>query len=136
MNQDHVKVLVSRRMEQATDCLEDGRFLLSAKRGARTVVNRAYYAAFYAVLALLQTTGRTPRKHKGVLALFDSEFVKPGLLSKNESQALHQLFNARLEDDYQRIDPVQPEEAAELIAVAEHFVQSVREYLTRTGYLQ
>lgn len=64
MNQDHVKVLVSRRMEQATDCLEDGRFLLSAKRGARTVVNRAYYAAFYAVLALLQTTGRTPRKHK------------------------------------------------------------------------
>lgn len=83
MNQDHVKVLVSRRMEQATGCLEDGRFLLSAKRGARTVVNRAYYAAFYAVLALLQTTGRTPRKHKGVLALFDSEFVKPGLLSRN-----------------------------------------------------
>ena len=61
MNQEHIKVLVSRRMEQARDCLED---------------------------------------------------------------------------DYQRIDPVQPEEAAELIAVAERFVQSVREYLTRTGYLQ
>ena len=103
MNQDHAKVLVSRRMEQATDCLEDGRFLLSAKRGARTVVNRAYYAAFYAVLALLQTTGRTPRKHKGVLALFDSEFVKPGLLSKDESQALHQLFNGSYSGIDQRI---------------------------------
>jgi hypothetical protein len=32
MNQDQVKVLVSRRTEQATDYLEDGRFLLSAKR--------------------------------------------------------------------------------------------------------
>ena len=98
MNQEHIKVLVSRRMEQAKDCLEDGRFLLSARRGARTVVNRAYYAAFYAVLALLQTTGRTPRKHKGVLGLFDSEFVKPGLLAKEESRAFHQLFNARLEE--------------------------------------
>jgi len=57
MNQHHVRALVSRRMEQATECLEDGRYLLTANRGARTVVNRAYYAVFYAVLALLQTTG-------------------------------------------------------------------------------
>jgi len=57
MNPHHVRALVSRRMEQATECLEDGRYLLTANRGARTVVNRAYYAAFYAVLALLQTTG-------------------------------------------------------------------------------
>lgn len=51
MNPEHVKVLVTRRMQQAAECLEDGRYLLSAGRGARTAVNRAYYAAFYAVLA-------------------------------------------------------------------------------------
>jgi hypothetical protein len=53
MNPEHVRVLVARRMQQATEALEDGRYLLAAGRGARTAVNRAYYAAFYAVLALL-----------------------------------------------------------------------------------
>jgi uncharacterized protein (UPF0332 family) len=135
MNQDHVKTLVARRIEQAIECLEDGRYLLAAERGARTVVNRAYYAAFYAVLALLQTIGKVPRKHKGALALYDLEFVKPGVLPRETSEALHQLFDARLQDDYQRVDPVQREEAVELMAVAERFVQAIRDYLNAAGYL-
>jgi uncharacterized protein (UPF0332 family) len=135
MNPEHVKVLVERRMQQATECLEDGRYLLSAGRGARTVVNRAYYAAFYAVLALLQTVGKAPRKHKGGLTLFDTEFIRTGLLPKELSDSLHQLFDARQEDDYRRIDPVLPEEATELIVVAERFVQAVRNCLIGTGYL-
>ncbi len=122
-------------MRQAQECIDDGKFLLSAGRGARTVINRAYYAAFYAVLALLQTLGKSPRKHSGALALFDAEFVKTGLLSKELSMALHQLFETRQEDDYQKMDSIPQEEAAEAIAVAEGFVQSVRAYLIDGGYL-
>lgn len=136
MNAEHAKILVARRMEQARECLEDGRYLLSAGRGARTVVNRAYYAAFYAVLALLQTVGKTPRKHQGALTLLDAEFVKSHLLPIETSEAFHRLFEARLEDDYRRMDPVSPEEATELLAVSERFVQAVREYLTGAGFLE
>ena len=135
MNPEHVRVLVARRMQQATEALEDGRYLLTAGRGARTAVNRAYYAAFYAVLALLQALGKTPRKHRGVLALFDTECVRTGRLPKELSAALHQLFDARQEDDYRRLDPVLPEEATEFVAVAEQFVQAIRDYLLDTGYL-
>ncbi len=135
MNPEHVKVLVAKRMQQAAECLEDGKYLLSAGRGARTVVNRAYYAAFYAVLALLQTVGKTPRKHKGALTLFDTEFIRTGLLTKELSDALHQLFDARQEDDYRRIDPILPEEATELISISERFVQAVRDYMIGAGYL-
>jgi uncharacterized protein len=135
MNPEHVRVLVARRMQQATEALEDGRYLLAAGRGARTAVNRAYYAAFYAVLAMLQTLGKTPRKHRGVLALFDTECVRTGRLPKELSAALHQLFDARQEDDYRRLDPVLPEEATEFIAVAEQFVRAIRDHLLDTGYL-
>ena len=135
MNPEHVRVLVARRMQQATEALEDGRYLLAAGRGARTAVNRAYYAAFYAVLALLQALGKTPRKHRRVLALFDTECVRTGRLPKELSAALHQLFDARQEDDYRRLDPVLPEEATEFIAVAEQFVQAIREHMLDTGYL-
>ena len=135
MNPEHVRVLVARRMQQAAEALEDGRYLLAAGRGARTAVNRAYYAAFYAVLALLQALGKTPCKHRGVLALFDTECVRTGRLPKELSAALHQLFDARQEDDYRRLDPVLPEEAIELIAVAEQFVQAIRDHMLDTGYL-
>lgn len=135
MNPDHVKVLVARRMQQATESLDDGKFLMAAGRGSRTVVNRAYYAAFYAVLALLQTIGKTPRKHKGALALFDTEFIRAGLLPKELSASLHQLFDARQEDDYRRMDPIPPEEASDLMTIAERFVQAVRDYLMNAKYL-
>jgi uncharacterized protein (UPF0332 family) len=49
------------------------------------------------VLALLQALGKTPRKHRGVLALFDTECVRTGRLPKELSAALHQLFDARQE---------------------------------------
>ncbi|MBI3795559.1 MAG: HEPN domain-containing protein [Deltaproteobacteria bacterium] len=135
MNPEHVKVLVAKRMQEAAECLEDGKYLLSSGRGARTVVNRAYYAAFYAVLALLQTVGKTPRKHRGALTLFDTEFIRTGVLQKELSDTLHQLFDARQEDDYRRIDPVLPEEATELIADAEQFVRAIRDYLIDRDYL-
>ena len=135
MNPEHVRVLVARRMLQATEALEDGRYLLAAGRGTRTAVNRAYYAAFYAVLALLQALGKTPRRHRGVLALFDTECVRAGLLPKELSATLHQLFDARQEDDYRRLDPVLPEEATEFIAIAEQFVQAIRNYMLNARYL-
>jgi uncharacterized protein (UPF0332 family) len=136
MNPEHVKKLVTTRMQQATECLEDGRYLLSAARGTRTAVNRAYYAAFYVVLALLQTIGKAPRKHKGALALFDTEFIRTGILPKELSAVLHQLFDARQEDDYRRFDPIPLEEASDLLGSAEQFVHGVREHLQRTGYLR
>jgi len=135
MNVEHVKVLVTKRMQEAAESLEDGKYLLSAGRGARTAVNRAYYAAFYAVLALLQTIGKTPRKHRSALTFFDTEFIKTGMLQKELSDTLHQLFDARQEDDYRRTDPVLPEEATELITDAEHFVRAIRDYLIGSNYL-
>jgi len=137
MNPEHVRVLVARRMQQATEALEDGRYLLAAGRGTRTAVNRAYYAAFYAMLALLQVIGKTPRRHRGVLTLFDTECIRTGLLPKELSAALHQLFDARQEDDYRRLDPVLPEEATDLITVAEQFVQAIRDYIAlSTAFLK
>jgi uncharacterized protein (UPF0332 family) len=70
-----------------------------------------------------------------VLTLFDTECIRTGLLPKELSAALHQLFDARQEDDYRRLDPVLPEEATDLITVAEQFVQAIRDYMLDAGYL-
>ncbi|MBI3392392.1 MAG: HEPN domain-containing protein, partial [Nitrospirae bacterium] len=69
--------LIRYRLEQADHTLHQAELLAEAAEWDG-VVNRAYYAMFYAALALLLTKGMGSSKHAGVLALVDREFVRPG----------------------------------------------------------
>ncbi len=52
---EEMHTLITYRFEQSDEALDSAEFLL-ARGNYRTVVNRAYYAMFYAVLALLVPT--------------------------------------------------------------------------------
>lgn len=73
--------LVRYRMEQAREALEAGR-LLFAEGHYRGAINRAYYAIFYSVLALLVTRELGTSSHSGALTLFNREFIKTGQLPR------------------------------------------------------
>ena len=135
MNSEDIRQLVQGRIEQAAESLADAKTLLTTGRSGRSIVNRSYYSMFYCVLALLQTTNKTPRKHQGEISFFDREFVHRGLLSKELSFDLHRIFELRQVDDYKKIEPVGLDEAQEAIATAERFLAAVRQYLTISGYL-
>ncbi|MBN2464975.1 HEPN domain-containing protein [candidate division WOR-3 bacterium] len=114
--------LVSLRLEQARETLADARTLLEASRTPRSIVNRAYYAMFHAVLALLQNVGMASSKHAGVISLFDKEFVHSGAFPTEMSRSLHRAFDERHESDYETIKTTTREDAVELLAEAEQFV--------------
>ncbi len=73
---ENIQALVAYRLEQADESLDAARILLD-RTLERSAVNRAYYAMFYAVPALLATRKRETSKHGGAISLFDKEFVKP-----------------------------------------------------------
>jgi len=129
MKPEHVGELVRHRVEQARAALSDARFLLDGGRTPQSVINRGYYAMFYAALALLQTAGKTPSKHTGVIGIYDAEFVRTGLLSRESSRAFHDAFNARLISDYQPVRETTRDEAESILARAEAFVAEVEAYL-------
>lgn len=135
MIHEDAKYLIQARMQQARECLDDGHFLHQANRSNRTVVNRAYYAAFYAALALLQSIGQAPRKHSGVLSFFDQYFVHPGHFKKDQSKSFHRLFALHQKDDYELIEHIPQEEAAEALQLAKSFVDAIEQYLTANKYL-
>jgi len=126
MKDDETLVLIRYRLEQADESLKDAKALLDATRSPRSIINRSYYAMFYAVLALLQKVGKVPRKHSGAISLFDTEFVRKGLFAKELSKDLHAIFNLRQISDYQIIEPVTLEEAETALKRAEYFVEAVR----------
>jgi uncharacterized protein (UPF0332 family) len=84
----------------------------------------------YAALALLQTIGKTPSKHTGVISLFDTEFMLKGVFSRELSKALHDAFDVRLVSDYQPVRPATPTDASALLLRARLFVAEIERYLT------
>jgi uncharacterized protein (UPF0332 family) len=125
MTNDNLRTLVRYRLKQADEALGAAQFLLD-QHSLRAVVNRAYYAMFYAVLALRkQETSR----HAGAISLFDREFVKPGVFSTDLSQWLHRAFQRRLAADYAVPNTIQREEAQQMCNEAKEFVTRVKDYL-------
>lgn len=121
--------LIKYRLEQARETLLDARVLFEHDRRPASIVNRAYYAMFYATLALLVTIGKSPSKHEGVLSFFDAEFVKKNIFPKEMSRKLHEAFEARQEGDYTNPDLIDREKAGDVLKAAEEFLKAIEEKL-------
>ncbi len=129
MKEEAVHTLIRYRLDQAQTALDDAAFLLEGSRSAQSIVNRAYYAMFYATLALLQKIGKIPSKHSGVISLFDIEFVRKEIFSKEMSKDLHKAFELRQISDYKTFEPISINKAIDTVIKATDFVRRVREYL-------
>lgn len=79
------QTLFNYRLVEAEETIADAKLLLASGRSSRSVVNRAYYAMFYSVLALLiaEEVEHKTSKHSGIIAIFDKEIVHTGLLGRD-----------------------------------------------------
>lgn len=131
MKSKEIEILVKRRLEQAQEALDDAKYLIDGNRSPQSIVNRSYYAMFYAALALLQKISKAPSKHSGVISLFDREFVMSGIFEKEISKDFHKAFELRQSIDYKIIKPISADKANQIWQKAGNFVQTVRHYLIR-----
>ncbi len=134
MKPEQLEKLIHYRMEQAHETLREAEILLNGS-ALRGMINRAYYAMFYALLALLTTKQLGTSKHSGVLALFDREFVKAGIFPQEFSRSLHIAFDRRQTLDYGEMTEIGREVAQETLADAKIFVTSIETYLHTLGHL-
>lgn len=124
---DKIRALVEYRLEQADEALRAGEANL--REGLiRSAVNRAYYAMFYAVLALLAGEKKETSRHGAVLALFDQLFVKPKLASKELSTWFHEAFALRQRTDHGTDHPPS-------VALVTTGLEHARIFVERTGSL-
>lgn len=100
MNEEDKKQYVLHRIEAAYEAVNsaahsaDGGFLSAA-------TSRLYYAAFYAVKALLVFNDIQTKTHAATLGQFSQHFVKTGLIDKKYVKLLYELFDNRQEGDYE-----------------------------------
>lgn len=117
------------RMQEAEETLNEAEVMLAGQFSPRTIVNRAYYSMFYALLALFLKTGINLKtsKHAGVISIFDAEFVKTGKIDKRYSMFLHAGFDLRQEADYKDFVQISHEQARQSVSQASEFLICIKD---------
>jgi len=124
------KDLIQYRLECARNTLRDAQTLRDNNGSPASIVNRAYYAVFYAALALLVTVDVEAVKHAGVLAKFDEFFIREKIFPKEMSQIIHHAFDMRQAGDYQKSQVISLEQAREVLRLAEIFIRAAEQKLS------
>jgi len=108
-------------MEKANEALQSAR---SEQHAGRLVfaINRAYYGCFYSASAVLLREGKKFSKHTGVRAAIHRYLVKTEKIDASWGRFYDLVFQSRQRGDYQELVEFSFEEAEELIAQAEGFV--------------
>ena len=123
------KALAQYRLEQAGESLDEAKFLLTGEKSPRSIINRVYYAMFYAILALLIYEPYSSSKHSGVLGYFNRRFIKEGVFNREMGRWVNKAFELRQRGDYREYFEVTRDQSADLMAKAGQFVSIVRTHL-------
>lgn len=126
MNQeDSLKQLVEYRLNRAEETYQDACSLANNQRW-NSCVNRLYYSCFYAVTALLLCDNLSSPKHTGVRSLFNKNYVRTAIISKDLGSVFNELFEYRLEADYADFTDFDESQVLPFIEKVREFLDQVR----------
>lgn len=127
------QVLITYRLQQARETLSDAEKMLQDNLSPNSVINRAYYTMFYALLALFlkDDINLKTSKHTGIISMFDREFIHTNKVEAYYSKILHQMFELRQEGDYKELVKLSVDDAAESIKLAKEFLEKIKGYIEK-----
>ncbi len=126
-----LETLFTYRLQEAEETLADAIQMLDGNCSPRSVVNRAYYAMFYAVLALFIRFGTVHKtsKHTGIIGIFNKAFVHTGKIEIRLAKMLNTIFEARLEGDYKGLVVLTHDHSLDAVDKAREFVTAIKELI-------
>lgn len=127
-DQDYRDVIARDWLAKAETALRTAEVLLEEQLLVGSV-NRLYYAAFYAVSAVLAKEGTEYGKHRAVRAALHRDYVKPGRIPAGCGRTYDRLFEDRQRGDYTPRTSFNPDEVRELLLDTKKFLDCFRELL-------
>ena len=99
MNPKISKELANHRLEQAKEELRDSKVLFDIK-SYKSANNRAYYAIFHAMKAVLALEPIDFKRHKDVQAYFNKNYINTEIFPKNMGRKIVDASKTREDSDY------------------------------------
>jgi uncharacterized protein (UPF0332 family) len=116
------------RFHRAEESFEEALILAKEERW-NAVINRLYYACFYAVIALLLKNDIETQTHDGARTQFGLQFIKTGKIDKDLGKLLSKLFDYRQKGDYGDLFDYDEELTKPLIEKVKVFLEEIRRHI-------
>ena len=110
-------------LKVAAHCLKEGLY--------KDSINRSYYAAFYAVKAILALSTVDFKRHKDVMGYFNKEYVAKEIFPREIGRKRGTLQRVREKSDYDDFYIASREKAEEQFQTAELVIGEVKKYLDK-----
>jgi uncharacterized protein (UPF0332 family) len=121
---------VNYRFHRAEESYEEALILAKEERW-NAVINRLYYACFYAVIALLIKNNISTQTHDGARTQFGLIFVKTGIIDKESGKLFSKLFDYRQKGDYGDLFDYDEELTKPLINKVNEFIIEIKKHLLK-----
>ncbi|MBQ7521139.1 MAG: HEPN domain-containing protein [Clostridia bacterium] len=128
MSNEVQKELSQTRMLHARECLAAAQSLL-ASENLKSAANRAYYAIFHAMRAVLAFDGIDMKHHSGIISSFRRLYIKTEVFSADLSVIISELYDLRTGSDYDDFFIVTGDEMEEQVKNAAYFLSEIQKYL-------
>ena len=119
-------------MDKSARSLEAAKTLLDSGNNDFSS-SRSYYAAFYAIQALMLTKNLVYSKHAGVISGFNEHFIRENIFPKKFSKHISRLFRERHIGDYDFEKIITNEDALKDYNIAVELIDAIRKYLAKEG---
>jgi len=119
---------VNYRFHRAEESYEEALILAKEERW-NAVINRLYYACFYAVIALLIKNNISTQTHDGARIQFGLIFVKTGIIDKESGKLFSKLFDYRQKGVYGDLFDYNEELTKPLINKVNEFLIEIKKHL-------
>lgn len=100
LNDSDRHALVEYRLTRAYETLKEAEYNALGEY-YNTAVNRLYYAAYYAVAALMISEGHNATTHSGIKTMLGMHFIRTGKLDIEHGRTFMMLFENRQSGDYE-----------------------------------
>ena len=112
------------RLEKAKKTIDEAKSNIAFKYWG-LVANRLYYAAYYAISALLVANGYLAKSHDGTISLFGQHFVSEGIVPQEMGKLVRKLYKCRLTGDYSDNFDLTEEDVLPLVEPTEQLISMV-----------
>lgn len=118
------------RIEQARESLKASEIMLDNNM-VKDSINRSYYAAFYAMKAILAIEEKDFKRHKDVVAYFNKMYVATEKFPRELGRMIAKLQQLREKSDYDDFFIASVEKAEQQILAAEKVIAEVECFLKK-----
>ena len=130
MDNKEVEVLARYRLAQSKENLEEAEALFQINK-FKGSDNRAYYAIFHAIKAILALDQTDFKKHSSVIAYFNKEYISKNIFPRELGKRVSEARFFREKSDYVDFYIVTKEEAQMQIETAKLMIETAEKYINK-----